>query len=82
MKLQSAVALVCAVVVIVVLPAEAATVTDLVTFSATGFTADPNPGSVPATTVSGSFTITFDPTKTYLDSTSGITLNSLNISLG
>jgi len=37
---------------------------------------------VPTDPVTGSFTITFDPTMTYADSTSGITLNSLNISLG
>ena len=31
--------------------------------------------------MTGSFTITVDPTQTYLDSTTGITLGSLNISL-
>jgi hypothetical protein len=35
---------------------------------------------VPTDPVTGSFTITFDPTQTYLDST-GITLNTQNISL-
>jgi hypothetical protein len=58
----------------------AATVTDLVTFSANSFNA--TGGTVPTDPVNGSFTITFDPTQTYTDSTSGITLNGLNISLG
>jgi hypothetical protein len=61
--------------------ADAALVHDLVTFTASGFTsAFGQP--VPSDPVTGSFTITFDPTQTYVDQTSGITLNSLNISLG
>jgi hypothetical protein len=61
--------------------ADAALVHDLVTFTASGFTSafgEP----VPTDPVTGSFTITFDPTQTYVDQTVGITLNSLNISLG
>lgn len=61
--------------------ANAAIVSDLVTFSASGFTSafgDP----VPTDPVTGSFTITFDPTQTYTDQTIGITLKTLNISLG
>jgi hypothetical protein len=61
----------------------AATVTDDVTFSATSFTGGPPPsytGGTSVDPVTGSFTITFDPTQTYLDST-GITLNTQNISL-
>jgi hypothetical protein len=54
----------------------AGTVSDLVTFSANTFSA-----GAPTDPVTGSFTITFDPTMTYADSTSGITLNSLNITL-
>jgi hypothetical protein len=52
-----------------------------VSFTAGGFTSvygQPAPED-PAT---GSFRITFDPTQTYTDSTTGITLNSLNITLG
>ena len=61
--------------------ANAAIVSDLVTFTASGFTsAFGQP--VPTDPVTGSFTITFDPTQTYIDQTVGITLNSLNISLG
>src|ERR1700722_7769115 len=61
--------------------ANAALVNDLVTFTASGFTsAFGQP--VPTDPVTGSFTITFDPTQTYVDQTVGITLNSLNISLG
>jgi hypothetical protein len=61
--------------------ANAALVNDLVTFTASGFTsAFGQP--VPTDPVTGSFTITFDPTQTYVDQTIGITLKSLNISLG
>jgi len=56
----------------------AAMVTDVVDFSATGV----GTGSAPTNPVTGSFTITFDPTLTYADpTTAGITLNSLNIAL-
>jgi hypothetical protein len=49
-------------------------------FSGAGFTsAFGNP--VPVDPVTGTFFITFDPTQTYTDETSGITLNSLNIGL-
>jgi hypothetical protein len=61
--------------------ATAAVVTDKVSFSANSLQSafgDP----VPVDPVTGSFTITFDPTMTYTDTTSGITLNTLNIALG
>ncbi len=60
--------------------ASASTVTDLVTFEASGFTEFLG-GSVPAPVdpVTGSFTISFDPTQTYSVTTTGITLNSLNL---
>ena len=61
--------------------ANAALVNDLVTFTASGFTSafgEP----VPTDPVTGSFTISFDPTQTYVDQTIGITLKTLNISLG
>jgi PEP-CTERM motif len=61
--------------------ANAALVNDLVTFTASGFTSAFGE-AVPTDPVTGSFTITFDPTQTYTDETSGITLKSLNISLG
>ena len=60
--------------------AQATTVTDDVTFSATGFVSvfgQPTP----VDPVTGSFTITFDPTQTYTDETVGIKLTSLNITL-
>jgi hypothetical protein len=60
----------------------AGTVTELVTFSANSFQFSPPGGSVPTDPVTGSFLITFNPASTYADSTSGITLESLNISLG
>ena len=58
--------------------ANAATITYDVSFSATNF----SPASAPVDPVKGSFTITFDPTQSFSDSTTGITLDSLNISLG
>jgi hypothetical protein len=61
--------------------ANAAVVHDLVTFSATDFSSSPPGETPPVDPVTGSFTITFDPTQTYTDSTAGITLNSLNIPL-
>jgi PEP-CTERM motif len=74
-------ALVAGVVAVGAQAANAALVNDLVTFTASGFTsAFGQP--VPTDPVTGSFTITFDPTQTYTDETSGITLKSLNISLG
>ncbi len=63
------------------LPASAAIVTDDVTFNVSGFSTFPV-GGVPTDPVTGSFTITFDPTQVYMDATAGITLNSLNITAG
>jgi hypothetical protein len=70
---------------IATLPAKAASVTDDVTFSASGFTSFPTGVTPPTDPVTGSFTITFDPTLSYTDLTtegSSITLGSLNITLG
>jgi hypothetical protein len=63
-------------------PASASTITDNVTFTAyftspnygggTGASGY-NSGATPASPVTGSFTITFDPTQTYTDDTAGIT---------
>jgi hypothetical protein len=61
-------------------PASAGTVSDLVTFNATDFQTINIPA--PVNPVTGSFTISFDPTLDYTDSTTGISLNSLNIVLG
>lgn len=76
----SSLALVCVCGIATV--SSAATVTDSVSFSATGFTTGVGSGPAPTDPVTGSFTITFDPTQTYTDTTAGITLNSLNIALG
>jgi hypothetical protein len=59
-----------------------ATSTYDVTFTATGFSSFPAGETSPVDPVTGSFTITFDPTQTYTDETAGITLTGLNISLG
>lgn len=61
--------------------ANAATVTYDVTFSANNFTSAYGQAA-PADPVTGSFRITFDPTQTYTDDTSHITLKTLNIALG
>lgn len=85
MRMPSAWMAVSALMLLGTLPAMAATVTDDVTFSATSFSGGAPPsysgGTAPTDPVTGSFTITLDPTQTYLDSTTGITLGSLNISL-
>jgi hypothetical protein len=62
--------------------ANAALVHDLVTFSASDFQIGEGSDPAPKDPVTGSFTITFDPTQTYSDSTSGIILDGLNITLG
>ena len=78
---------VCLVAVLLLMPymvsqASSATMTDLVTFTASNFSA--SGGTVPTDPVQGSFTITFDPTQSYpiAGTTTGITLNTLNIALG
>jgi hypothetical protein len=64
--------------------AKAALVHDLVTFSASSFETDVGSDPAPVNPVTGSFTISFDPTLSYTDETAGITLTpgSLNIALG
>jgi hypothetical protein len=64
--------------------ANAALVHDVVTFTASDFNIDVGPDSPPVDPVTGSFTISFDPTLSYTDETAGITLTSgsLNIALG
>ena len=59
--------------------ASAADETFNVTFTANNFTS--NFGQPAVDPVEGSFTITLDPAKTYLDETVGITLDTLNIAL-
>jgi hypothetical protein len=71
-----------AIMLISALPASAATVTDNVAFNVAGFSTFPS-GGAPTDPVTGSFTITFDPTQSYTSgTTAGITLNSLNITAG
>ena len=65
-----------------VFPASATTETDYVTFSVGGFTTSGfnSPlGTAPTDPVTGSFTVTFDPTQGYAGDTADITLNSLTI---
>jgi hypothetical protein len=61
------------------LPAIAANVTYTVSFSATNFVAAF--GGTATDPVTGTFTVTFDPTQSYTDDTADISLNSLNIPL-
>lgn len=58
--------------------AQAAPITRTFDFSATSFLF----GSPPVDPVTGSVTVTFDPAVDVADTTTGITLNSLNIALG
>ena len=60
--------------------AGAAVITDTFTFTATGFQSAFGQ-AVPTDPVTGSFTVTFDPTQTYFNQTAGITMNSLNLTL-
>ncbi len=72
-----------ALAVFMLAPAKAALVTYDVTFTAQHFSkAYEEMPSVPTDPVTGEFTITLDPTQTYLNETAGITLKSLNIDLG
>ena len=66
--------------ILTISPASAATISDLVTFSANSF--QTINVAAPVDPVTGSFNISFDPTLDYTDSTTGISLNSLNIVLG
>ncbi|MFI4973727.1 MAG: PEP-CTERM sorting domain-containing protein [Caulobacterales bacterium] len=81
MKLRMLIAGVALALGIRVASADGAAITDYVTFSASGFSSNGGPPP-PTDPVFGSFLITFDPTQTYVNSTSGITLESLNLALG
>lgn len=68
-------------------PANAGNMTYDVSFSANTFFGGTNAplydnGGAPVDPVTGSFTVTLDPTLVYTNSTAGISLNSLNIALG
>lgn len=59
--------------------AGAATITEVISFSASNFSVLQN-GPTPVSPVVGKFTLTFDPTLDYLsDTTTGLTLDSLNV---
>jgi hypothetical protein len=59
--------------------AGAATITEVISFSANHFSVLQN-GPTPVSPVMGTFTLTFDPTLDYLsDTTAGLTLDSLNV---
>jgi len=68
------------VAVVATAPATAQTVTDHVTFSVSDFGSFPS-ATPPYDPVAGAFTITFNPLDNYVNQTSGITLNSLNLPL-
>jgi hypothetical protein len=59
--------------------AAAYTVTTTIDFTATDFVSNTGNVAAPITTVSGSFDLTFDPTKYYWDEPAGILLNGINI---
>jgi hypothetical protein len=81
MRASHALAAAVALLPLATAPAGASPVSYDVGFSVNTFTAAFG-GAVPVDPVTGSFTITFDPTLTYTNSTAGIALNSLNITLG
>jgi hypothetical protein len=58
-------------------PARAATITDIINFTASGFGA-----GAPVDPVTGSFTITFDPTVTNFVVGTSVVVNSINIAGG
>jgi hypothetical protein len=59
--------------------AAAATITTTIGFTAHDFTAIYGSLPAPVSPVSGSFTLTFDPTLVYTNQTSGIVLNGIDI---
>ena len=69
-----------AIVIPTLVPANAATVSELVTFSATPIQEFVGPSTPPVDPVTGSFIITFDPTQPYSDAT-GITSPNINIAV-
>ena len=65
---------------LVTLPASASTITETYNFSLGGFIDinDASPLASPYPTISGSFTITFDPTQNYDNDTTDIVIHSFN----
>jgi hypothetical protein len=61
--------------------AAANTITTTIDFTANDFTSASGNVPAPISTVSGSFTLTFDPTTEYWDETSGILLNGIDINV-
>lgn len=60
------------------LTANAATVTETYSFSLTGFVDIQGNTTAPSNLVTGSFTVTFDPTQNYTNDTTDIHVNSFN----
>ena len=61
-------------------PIRAETITDIINFTASGFSPPSNPGDpVPVDPVTGSFTITFDPTVTNNVVGTSVVVNSINL---
>lgn len=63
-------------------PVDAGNMTYNVSFSANTFQVGSGADPAPVDPVTGSFTITFDPTLVYTNTTAGISLNTLDITLG
>jgi hypothetical protein len=59
--------------------AAAATITKVIDFTATDFTSSKGNVAAPVPTVTGSFTLTYEPGWSYTNETSGIAVNALNI---
>src|ERR1700733_11737203 len=58
----------------------ASTITETIDFTASDFTSNPSGATPSVDPVSGSFTLTFDPTLIYPTTSTGITLNNLSVS--
>jgi hypothetical protein len=74
LKISPALASVLCAMALTLAPARAATITDIIDFTASGF----EPGA-PVDPVTGSFTITFDPTVQNFTVGTSVVVNSINI---
>ena len=83
-RIAAVLSVLCSAILTAALPSAAAqgsTITSTIDFTATAFTTYGS-GSPPVDPVMGSVTVTYDPTVSVTNETSGIHLNYLNINLG
>lgn len=75
-------ALAAIVAILAAVPAEASTVSRVVTFETGPFSLLAGSGTPPVGTASGSFSVSFDPSVNHIDETAGLTLISFALSAG